>query len=66
MEKINFDPLRVYNVDEIGITMVLYNIARVITVKGKKELAAMTAAAGGVFPCKNMIAELWSFGWFNF
>nr|CAI5855872.1 unnamed protein product [Callosobruchus analis] len=35
MEKINFNPLRTYNVDETGITTVQSKIAKVITLKGK-------------------------------
>ncbi|XP_072392413.1 uncharacterized protein [Diabrotica undecimpunctata] len=47
MNKINFNPLRVYNVDETGITIVQSKIARVITLKGKKQVGAVTSAERG-------------------
>lgn len=57
LEKINFNPLRVYNVDETGITTVQSKIARVITLKGKKQVGAVTAAERGalvtVVTCMN-------------
>lgn len=57
MEKVNFNPFRVYNVDETGITTVQSKVARVITLKGKKQVGAVTAAERGalvtVVTCMN-------------
>ena len=47
MQKINFNPARVYNVDESGITTVQSKNCRVIALKGKKQVGAVTAAERG-------------------
>ncbi|XP_030746037.1 uncharacterized protein LOC115874879 [Sitophilus oryzae] len=47
MEKIKFNALRIYNVDETGITTVQSKHPRVISLKGKKQVCAVTAAERG-------------------
>ncbi|XP_072380823.1 uncharacterized protein [Diabrotica undecimpunctata] len=47
MEKVNFNPARVYNVDESGITTVQSKNTRVITLKGKKQVGSVTATERG-------------------
>lgn len=47
LEKIKFNPLRTYNVDETGITTVQSKHPRVISLKGKKQVCALTAAERG-------------------
>ncbi|KAK9738270.1 CENP-B N-terminal DNA-binding domain [Popillia japonica] len=46
-EKINYNPSRLYNVDESGITTVQSKNSRVITLKGKKQVGTVTAAERG-------------------
>ncbi|KAK9685653.1 CENP-B N-terminal DNA-binding domain [Popillia japonica] len=46
-EKVNFDPARVYNVDETGLTSVQRKHSKVISFKGKKQVAALTSADRG-------------------
>nr|CAI5855880.1 unnamed protein product [Callosobruchus analis] len=58
MEKIIFNPLKTYNVDETRITTVQSKIAKVITLKGKKkQVGALTTAERGalvtVVTCMN-------------
>ncbi|KAK9675198.1 CENP-B N-terminal DNA-binding domain [Popillia japonica] len=47
MEKINYNPSRLYNVDESGITTVQSKNSRVITLKCKKQVGTVTAAERG-------------------
>lgn len=47
LAKIQFNPLRMYNVDETGITTVQSKHPRVISLKGKKQVCAVTAAERG-------------------
>lgn len=47
METIKYNPARVYNVDESGITTVQSKHSRVVTLKGKKQVGAITAVERG-------------------
>lgn len=47
MEKIKFNPLRVFNVDETGLTVVQHKHSRVISLKGKKQVSTITSAERG-------------------
>lgn len=46
-EKGKFTPDRIYNVDESGITVVQSKLAKVIGLKGKKQIAALTSGERG-------------------
>lgn len=46
--KIKFNPCRVYNVDETGITTVQHKHTRVLALKGKKQIGALTTSERGV------------------
>jgi len=47
LEKIKFNPNRVYNVDETGITIVQHKSERVIALKGKREVHKLSSAERG-------------------
>lgn len=47
LEKVKFNPWRIYNVDETGITSVQSKHTRIITLKGKKQVGAVTSAERG-------------------
>ena len=47
LEKIKYNPAKVYNVDESGISNVQSKQTRVITLKGKKQVGSVTAAERG-------------------
>jgi hypothetical protein len=55
--KINSNPIRLYNVDETGITIVQHKSVKVITLKGKRNVANLTSAERGhlitVVTCMN-------------
>lgn len=55
--KINSRPHRLYNVDETGVTIVQHKVAKVITLKGKKNVGTLTSAERGhlitVVTCMN-------------
>ncbi|XP_067120893.1 uncharacterized protein [Centruroides vittatus] len=57
IEKIKSSPHRVYNVDETGITVVQHKRSKVISVKGKQQVAALTSLERGklmtVVTCMN-------------
>ncbi|CAG9834850.1 unnamed protein product [Diabrotica balteata] len=44
LEKINFDPSRIFNVDETGISVVQYKATRVATCKEKKQVHTLSSA----------------------
>ncbi|XP_072375657.1 uncharacterized protein [Diabrotica undecimpunctata] len=44
MEKMKFKPCRIYNVDEAAITSVQSKHTKIITLKGKKQIGAVTSA----------------------
>ena len=46
-EKGKLPPDRIYNVDESGITLVQSKVAKVIGLKGKKQIAALTSGERG-------------------
>ena len=58
-QKINGKPNRLYNVDETGISVVQHKAEKVISVKGKKEVAALTSAERGslvtIVTCMNAV-----------
>lgn len=60
-EKIKRQPHRIYIVDEIGICIVQHKLEKVISVKGKKEFAALTSAERGklitVIICMNAVGS---------
>lgn len=43
-EKVKRQPHRIFNVDETGICTVQHKMSKVVTFKGKKEVAALTSA----------------------
>ncbi|CAG9832544.1 unnamed protein product [Diabrotica balteata] len=45
MEKYNFHPNRIYNVDEIGITTV-HKPSRVLAPKGRKQIGSISGERG--------------------
>lgn len=47
LQKINNNPARIYNVDETGITNVQSKHSKVISLKGKRQVGAITAAERG-------------------
>ena len=47
LEKINFDPSKIFNVDETGITVVQHKATRVVTCKGKKQVHKLSSAERG-------------------
>lgn len=57
MEKVKFNPCRIYNIDETGITSVQSKHTRIITLKGKKQVGVITSAERGslvtVVTCMN-------------
>jgi hypothetical protein len=44
LSKIKFNPNRIFNCDETGITIVQHKHPQVVARKGKKQLAAITSA----------------------
>ncbi|XP_072398358.1 uncharacterized protein [Diabrotica undecimpunctata] len=58
MEKVKFNPCRIYNVDGTGITSVQSKHTKVITLKGKKQVGTFTSAERGslvtVVTCMNL------------
>lgn len=47
LKKINFDPSKIFNVDETGITVVQHKATRVVTCKGKKQVHKLSSAERG-------------------
>lgn len=47
MQKINFNPNKVFNVDETGISTVQHKVRKILTVKGKKEVHKLSSAERG-------------------
>src|SRR5258705_9066413 len=47
LEKINFDPTKVYNVDETGITVVQHKAQKIVAIKGKKNVHKLSSAERG-------------------
>ena len=56
-EKSKFTPDRIYNVDESGVTIVQSKVPKVIGLRGKKQVAALTSGERGalitVVACMN-------------
>ncbi|KAJ4448850.1 hypothetical protein ANN_00241 [Periplaneta americana] len=46
-DKFHYTPDRIYNVDEIGVTVMQNKVVDVISRKGKRQIASMTAAERG-------------------
>ncbi|CAH2011577.1 unnamed protein product [Acanthoscelides obtectus] len=59
LSKINFAPQRLFNVDETGISVVQHKRSKVISAKGKKQVATLTSAERGglitVVTCMNAV-----------
>jgi hypothetical protein len=57
LQSINFNPNRVYNCDETGISVVQHKNTKVIALKGKRSVASLTSAERGclitVVACMN-------------
>lgn len=47
LQKINFEPHRLFNVDETGITIVQHKRSKITSAKGKKQVATLTSAERG-------------------
>lgn len=47
LEKVNFNPCKVFNVDETGITIVQHKQTKIIGMKGKKQVSKLTSAERG-------------------
>ena len=47
LQKINFNPNRIYNCDETGISIVQHRNTKVIALKGKRSVASLTSAERG-------------------
>ncbi|XP_072400257.1 uncharacterized protein [Diabrotica undecimpunctata] len=47
LEKINFDPSKIFNVYETGISVVQHKATRVVTCKGKKQVHKLSSAERG-------------------
>lgn len=47
LEKIHFNPNKIFNVDETGITTVQHKVRKILTVKGKKEVHKLSSAERG-------------------
>lgn len=47
LAKIKYNPLRIYNVDETGVTTVQHKHSKIITLKGKKQVGSLTSAERG-------------------
>lgn len=57
LASVNFDPHKIFNVDETGVTIVQGTRSKVISIKGKKEVGKLTSAERGalitVVTCMN-------------
>lgn len=47
LEKVNYDPVKVFNVDETGISVVQHKARKIIATKGKKEAQKLSSAERG-------------------
>ncbi|GBP59179.1 CENP-B homolog protein 2 [Eumeta japonica] len=47
LEKIKFNPNKIFNVDETGITTVQHTVRKILTVKGKKAVHKLSSAERG-------------------
>jgi hypothetical protein len=47
LEKIQFSPHRLYNSDETGLSVVQHKVCRVVSPKGKRQIAALASAERG-------------------
>ncbi|XP_063216726.1 uncharacterized protein LOC134527734 [Bacillus rossius redtenbacheri] len=47
LERINFDPSKIFNVDETGISVVQHKASRVVTSKGQKQVHRLSSAERG-------------------
>lgn len=47
LKTVNFDPHKIYNVDETGVTNVQHKTSKVISLKGKRQIGSLTAAERG-------------------
>ena len=47
LEKVGFNPMKVYNVDETGVTVVQGSRSKVISIKGKKQVTKLSSAERG-------------------
>ncbi|XP_039300711.1 tigger transposable element-derived protein 6-like, partial [Nilaparvata lugens] len=48
LEKIKFNPLKVFNVDETGITVVQHKVRKIVAMKGKKSVHKLSAERGAL------------------
>lgn len=44
LEKINFDPTRIYNVDETGVSVVQHKTTAIVSAKGKRQVQKLSSA----------------------
>ncbi|CAH0721624.1 unnamed protein product, partial [Brenthis ino] len=47
LEKINFNPNKIFNVDETGISIVQHKVRKILTAKGKKAVHKLSSAERG-------------------
>lgn len=47
LQKINFNPNKIFNVDETGITTVQHKVRKILTMKGKREVHKLSSAERG-------------------
>lgn len=47
LAKVNFDPVRIFNVDETGVTIVQHKMAKVLCRKGQKQVGGISSAERG-------------------
>lgn len=47
LTKISFNPNKIYNVDETGVTVVQGNCSKVISIRGKKSVSSLSSAERG-------------------
>lgn len=47
LPKINFDPTKIYNVDETGVTVVQHKMEKVLSLKGQKQVGGISSAERG-------------------
>ncbi|CAH2006682.1 unnamed protein product [Acanthoscelides obtectus] len=61
LPKVGFNPAAIYNVDETGITTVQHKHVKVISLKGKRQVAALTASERGalvtIVTCMNAVGR---------
>ena len=47
MQKINYNPNKIFNVDETGISTVQYKVRKILTLKGKRKVHKLVSAERG-------------------